>query len=75
MKLTTAFVYIMSNQYRTVLYIGVTNDLERRVWEHKNGKGGDFTKQYRAHDLVYYEVISDIKTAIMREKQLKRLEV
>jgi putative endonuclease len=71
MKLTNAFVYIMSNQYRTVLYIGVTNDLERRVWEHCSGEGGDFTRKYQAHHLVYYEAISDIKTAIKREKQLK----
>jgi putative endonuclease len=71
MKLTNAFVYIMSNQYRTVLYIGVTNDLERRVWEHRSGEGGDFTRKYQAHYLVYYEIISDIKTAIKREKQLK----
>ncbi len=71
MKLTNAFVYIMSNEYRTVLYIGMTNNLERRVWEHRNGKGGDFTRQYRAHYLIYYEVMADIKTAIKREKQLK----
>src|SRR4051812_8024765 len=71
MKLTNAFVYIMSNEYRTVLYIGVTNNLERRVWEHRNGEGGDFTRKYRAHYLIYYEVISDIITAINREKQLK----
>jgi len=71
MKLTNAFVYIMSNEYRTVLYIGVTDNIERRAWEHKNGKGSAFTKKYKAHYLVYYEVISDIKTAIKREKQLK----
>lgn len=71
MKLTNAFVYIMSNQYKTVLYIGVTNDLERRVWEHKTGQGSDFTSKYRAFHLVYYEVISSISLAIKREKQLK----
>src|ERR1700758_1268267 len=71
MKLTNAFIYIMSNQYRTVLYIGVTNDLERRVKEHRLGEGCDFTAKYQAHHLVYYEIISDIKTAIKREKQLK----
>jgi putative endonuclease len=72
MKLTNAFIYIMANKNLTTFYIGVTNDLERRVKEHKDGKGSEFTSKYNLNHLVYYEIISDIKTAIKREKQLKR---
>lgn len=70
MKLTNAFVYIMSNKNLTTFYIGVTNNMERRVKEHKNGDGSEFTSKYKLTCLVYYEIISDIKTAINREKQL-----
>lgn len=72
MKLTNAFIYIMSNKNLTTFYIGVTNDLERRVIEHKSGEGSEFTSKYNLHHLVYYEIIFDIKSAIKREKQLKR---
>ena len=71
MKLTNAFIYIMSNKNITTFYIGVTNDLERRVKEHKNGNGSEFTSKYKLTHLVYYEMISDIDKAIQREKQLK----
>lgn len=71
MKLTNAFIYIMSNQNLTTFYIGVTNDLERRVKEPKLGEGSEFTSKYKLTSLIYYETISDIKTAIAREKQLK----
>jgi len=71
MKLTNAFVYIMSNKTRTTFYIGVTNDLEKRVKQHQNGLS-EFTRKYKLFDLVYYEIISDIVTDIAREKQLKR---
>ena len=65
------FVYFMTNFDLTVLYIGVTNSLERRVWEHKNGFDDGFTRQYHCDRLVYFEEYSEIRHAIAREKQLK----
>ena len=65
------FVYIMTNHLRTTVYIGVTNDLARRVWQHQNGEVEGFTKQYRLTLLVYYEVFPEPCAAIAREKQLK----
>ncbi len=65
------FIYIMTNKNNTVLYTGVTNDLQRRVIEHRSGKGGDFTKKYHICKLVYYEEGNDIFQAIAREKQIK----
>ncbi|UEG53573.1 GIY-YIG nuclease family protein [Mucilaginibacter daejeonensis] len=64
-------VYIMSNQYRTTFYIGVTADLRSRVWQHINGEGSAFVKRYQLHDLLYYEYHERITDAIDREKQLK----
>jgi putative endonuclease len=63
-------VYIMTNAHHTVLYTGVTNDLQRRVLEHKEGKGG-FTKKYNVTKLVYFEYGVDVNAAILREKQIK----
>ncbi len=65
------FVYMMTNRWHNVLYTGVTNSLERRVWQHKNGAMPGFTKQYNCDSLVYFEVFEDIKHAIAREKQIK----
>ncbi|MEW6028663.1 MAG: GIY-YIG nuclease family protein [Chloroflexota bacterium] len=65
------FVYIMTNAHNKVLYTGVTNNLYRRVTEHKSGKGGAFTRKYNITKLVYVESGSDIRTAIAREKQIK----
>ena len=64
------YVYIMTNGTRT-LYIGVTNDLQRRVYEHKQKLIEGFTKKYNITYLVYYETTSDVVTARAREKQLK----
>ena len=64
-------VYIMTNTHNTVLYTGVTNNLARRIYEHKNGIGGIFTKKYNIDKLVYYEVGDNIHSAIAREKQIK----
>ncbi len=65
------YVYIMTNRYNTVLYTGITNDLTRRVYEHKSGVGGGFTSKYTITKLVYYEGTVDVRSAIAREKQIK----
>jgi putative endonuclease len=65
------YTYILTNKYNKVLYIGVTDDLQRRVEEHKAGANDGFTKQYNVDKLVYAETFQDIKYAIEREKQLK----
>jgi putative endonuclease len=61
----------MTNAHNKVLYTGVTNSLARRVYEHRNGLGGIFTKKYNIQKLVYYEVGEDVNTIIAREKQIK----
>ena len=68
----TYYIYIMSNKNDTVLYIGVTNDIERRVQEHKSGLIPGFTQKYNCNKLIYIETYSDINQAIEREKQLKK---
>ena len=65
------YVCIMTNAYNNVMYIGVTNDLRRRVSEHKLGMNEGFTKKYQVNKLVYCEHFMDIRAAIAREKQLK----
>ncbi len=65
------YVYIISNYGRTVFYIGVTNDLSRRVYEHKNGLIEGFSKKYKLKHLVYFEQGSSAYESISREKQLK----
>ena len=65
------YVYIMTNISNKIFYVGVTNDLYRRVLEHKSGSVEGFTKKYRLTKLVYFEVGTDIAGAIFREKQIK----
>ena len=65
------YVYIMTNWNNKVMYIGVTNDLPRRVYEHKNGIVEGFTKRYNVHKLVYFELFHDVNDAIACEKKLK----
>ncbi len=65
------YVYILSNTTNSTFYIGVTSNLQKRIWEHKNKVIEGFTKKYNVNKLVYYEITNSIETAILREKQLK----
>lgn len=65
--MTTYCVYIMTNQHNTVLYTGVTNDLAKRVWQHRHGQGGAFTRKYRVTKLVYCA-----RTRISRRRSIER---
>ncbi len=66
----TYYVYIITNHSRT-LYVGVTNNIKRRVWQHKQGQIKGFTSRYHIDQLVYFEVFGDVRSAITREKQIK----
>ena len=66
-----AYVYIMANKRYGTIYVGVTSDIARRVWEHKNDILPGFTRRYHLHDLVYYEAGDSIEGAIQREHTLK----
>jgi putative endonuclease len=68
----TAWVYLMASSRYGYLYVGVTNDLTRRVHEHREGTSPGYSRQRQTHKLVYYEPFDNITTAIAREKQLKR---
>ncbi len=65
------FVYILASKRNGTLYIGVTNNLTKRAYEHKNNLVEGFTKKYKIHLLVYYESTNDVRGALIREKQLK----
>ena len=65
------YVYIVMNKHRTTLYIGMTNDLWRRIVEHKTGEPAGFTQRYQLNRLVWFEYFSDVTAAIAREKELK----
>ena len=65
-------VYILASKRNGTLYIGVTSDLRKRIWEHREGFVDGFTKQYNVHRLVYYELFADMYNAITREKRLKK---
>lgn len=68
----TYFVYILASQRNGTLYIGFTNDLQRRIWEHKEKRVAGFTKKYGVDKLVLFEEYEDVNNAITREKQLKK---
>ncbi len=67
-----AYVYIITNKWRTTFYIGVTSNLSKRVAQHKIGEGSVFTKKYKLTELVYFELIFGMQQAINREKELKK---
>ena len=71
MKLHLYYVYILTTRNNTVLYTGVTNDLKRRVFEHKSGLNEGFTKKYHVHKLIYFEKFDFVEFAFAREKQIK----
>jgi putative endonuclease len=65
------YVYLVTNPHHTVLYAGVTNDLLKRIWQHRARRGGKFTAKYGCTRLVFYEIFTDPYNAIVREKQIK----
>jgi putative endonuclease len=66
------YVYLLTNWNNSVMYIGVTNDLKRRVYEHQNKLVKGFTEKYNVNKLVYYEQTNDVITALTREKEIKK---
>lgn len=66
------YVYILSSGFNGTLYVGVTNDLVKRVWQHKEKLVDGFTKEYDVCNLIYYEQVDDINSAIVREKRIKK---
>jgi len=66
------YVYILASKRNGTLYVGVTSDLTKRIWEHKNEVADGFTKEYNIKTLVYFEIFDDAENAILREKKLKK---
>ena len=66
------YVYILASKRNGTLYVGVTSNPAKRIWEHKNNLIEGFTKEFKVHNLVYYEKYNNIRKAIVREKQLKK---
>jgi len=64
-------VYMLANKRNGTLYVGVTSDLVKRIWEHKNNLADGFSKRYKLHNLVWYEVHENMDSAIVREKRIK----
>lgn len=71
MTIRNSYVYLMTNKRDTVIYTGVTSNLRKRIYEHREGLADGFTKKYNVKKLVYYEIADDIESAIAREKQIK----
>ena len=67
----TFYIYLMTNKNNTVIYTGMTNDIQRRTWEHKFEKGSKFTNKYNCHKLVYFEALDTAEEALEREQQIK----
>ena len=65
------YVYLICNNNNTTIYTGITSDLKRRIWEHKNKITEGFSSKYNLYKLIYYEIFNDPKNAIIREKQIK----
>ena len=66
------YIYLLASKRNGTLYIGVTNDLIKRVWGHKNNAVEGFTQKYNVHTIVYYEIAAEVESAIIREKQMKK---
>jgi len=73
-KKDAGYIYFMTNEYNTTIYIGVTSDLQKRIYEHKNKVCDGFTKRYNLTKFVYYEKYNSISDAIKREKQIKNFK-
>ena len=74
MPVRTYWVYMLASQRNGTLYVGVTNDLARRIWRHRAGRGSQFSAKYKVTRLVWYEPHADVLEAIVREKQIKKWE-